>query len=69
MLNLTCGDFSPQVSKIIYLIKKLNFEKKKLKYLKYITQAGGKLTEDISLDFVNICKKKKFKIKKCYTYK
>ena len=47
---------------IYEILKKLDFEKKKLKYLKYITQAGGKLTEDISLDFVNICKKKNIKM-------
>jgi len=42
-------------------LKKLKFEKFNLPNLKYITQAGGKLDNNLLKYFGNICKKKKIK--------
>jgi len=44
---------------IYEILKKLNFKSKNLKSLKYITQAGGKLSKDLSKEFIEICKNKK----------
>tara|TARA_Y100000996_G_C22552871_1_gene654396 strand:+ start:293 stop:1675 length:1383 start_codon:yes stop_codon:yes gene_type:complete len=43
-------------------LKKLNFEKRINKSIRYITQAGGKMSEDNLLYFGNLCKKKKIKL-------
>jgi long-chain acyl-CoA synthetase len=42
-------------------LQKLNFEKRIVKTLKYITQAGGKLNQETLKYFGEICKKKKIK--------
>ena len=43
------------------ILKKLNFNKMNLPSLKYITQAGGKLSKDLTKEFINICSNKKIK--------
>jgi long-chain acyl-CoA synthetase len=40
------------------ILKKLRFSRMKLPSLKYLTQAGGKLSSDLSLEFSNICEQK-----------
>jgi acyl-coenzyme A synthetase/AMP-(fatty) acid ligase len=43
-------------------LKKLNFEKRLIKSIKYITQAGGKMSKDTLLYFGKLCKKNKIKL-------
>ncbi len=43
------------------ILKKLRFEKIELPYLRYITQAGGKLNRDLCIDFTQICARKNIK--------
>lgn len=40
------------------MLKKLRFERMDLPSLRYVTQAGGKLTEELTTDFHGICAKK-----------
>ncbi len=40
------------------ILKKLNFKKMELPSLRYITQAGGKLSKELSKEFLEICKYK-----------
>jgi len=42
-------------------LKKLKFENFNLKNIIYITQAGGKLEDNVASYFINICKEKKYK--------
>ena len=46
---------------VFKILKKLGFENMNLPSLKYITQAGGKLSTELTTEFVNICYKKKIK--------
>jgi acyl-CoA synthetase (AMP-forming)/AMP-acid ligase II len=43
------------------MIKRLRFEKIELPDLRYITQAGGKLSKELADEFIAICKKKNIK--------
>ena len=47
---------------IFEILKKLNFKDKKFKYLKYVTQAGGKLSKELSVDFIEACLKRKLRM-------
>jgi acyl-coenzyme A synthetase/AMP-(fatty) acid ligase len=38
------------------ILKRLHFERMELPFLNYITQAGGKLSKELVMEFVNICK-------------
>tara|TARA_B100002003_G_scaffold84280_1_gene78718 strand:- start:812 stop:2212 length:1401 start_codon:yes stop_codon:yes gene_type:complete len=40
------------------MLKKLRFGQMNLPHLKYITQAGGKLSRELSVEFADICKQK-----------
>ena len=44
------------------ILKKLKFNQMKLPHLRYITQAGGKLSLELLDDFIKICKTKKIKL-------
>jgi acyl-coenzyme A synthetase/AMP-(fatty) acid ligase len=44
------------------ILKKLHFEKTDLPDLRYITQAGGKLSKELAGEFIEICKKKNIKL-------
>jgi len=46
---------------IFEVLKKLKFKKMNLPSLRYITQAGGKMDEDLLSEFIEICKKRKKK--------
>ena len=46
---------------IYEILKKLNFDRMNLPYLNYITQAGGKLNNDLLSNFIKVSKKKKIK--------
>lgn len=46
---------------IYEMLKKLRFERMNLQSLKYITQAGGKLSLELSEEFVDICSEKGIK--------
>ncbi len=46
---------------IFEVLKKLKFKKMNLPSLRYITQAGGKMDEDLLSEFIEICKKRKNK--------
>ena len=43
---------------IFEMLKKLRFDKMNLPSLKYITQAGGKLSVELAAEFTDICRKK-----------
>ncbi|GHV14644.1 hypothetical protein FACS189491_11190 [Spirochaetia bacterium] len=40
------------------MLKRLHFEKMNLPYIRYITQAGGKLSQELAGEFIAVCKKK-----------
>jgi acyl-CoA synthetase (AMP-forming)/AMP-acid ligase II len=40
------------------MLKRLHFEKMELPDLRYITQAGGKLSKELAKEFITLCKKK-----------
>jgi acyl-coenzyme A synthetase/AMP-(fatty) acid ligase len=40
------------------MLKRLHFERIELPDLRYITQAGGKLSQDLADEFIGICRKK-----------
>jgi acyl-coenzyme A synthetase/AMP-(fatty) acid ligase len=44
------------------ILKKLRFERTELPDLRYITQAGGKLSKELVAEFIAICKKKNIKL-------
>ena len=44
------------------MLKKLRFERMNLPSLRYITQAGGKLSKELAQEFCEICKQKKMKL-------
>lgn len=44
------------------ILKKLKFNQMKLPHLRYITQAGGKLSLELLDEFINVCNKKKIKL-------
>jgi acyl-coenzyme A synthetase/AMP-(fatty) acid ligase len=44
------------------MLKRLHFDKMDLPTLRYITQAGGKLSKELAAEFVAICKKKNCKL-------
>ena len=46
---------------IFEMLKKLRFEKMNLPTLKYITQAGGKLSQELTAEFTDICAQKGIK--------
>jgi len=46
---------------IYEILEKINFEKLNIKSLKYITQAGGKIENNLKHKLINICKKKNIK--------
>ena len=46
---------------IFEMLKKLRFEKMNLSSLKYITQAGGKLSQSLTAEFTDICAQKGIK--------
>ena len=48
------------------ILKKVKFEKRKLKDLKYITQAGGKLNRDLHSWIADVCKKNNIKFYAMY---
>ncbi len=48
------------------ILKKLKFEKMNLKYLKYLTQAGGALNPEEINYFIDTCKKKKIEFIQMY---
>ena len=54
---------------IYEILKKINFHKIKLPYLKYLTVAGGKLDDELIKYFYEILKKKKKKIFFFFLYK
>jgi acyl-coenzyme A synthetase/AMP-(fatty) acid ligase len=43
------------------MLKRLRFEKIEIPDLRYITQAGGKLSKELTHEFIDICKKKNIK--------
>ena len=47
---------------IFEILKKLNFKKMNLPYLKYITQAGGKLNKKLLSEFIKTSEEKKIKL-------
>ena len=47
---------------IYEILKKLNFKSKNFENLEYITQAGGKLSDGLSIEFIEICKNKKLQM-------
>lgn len=49
------------VPSIYEILKKLRFKQMDLPSLKYITQAGGKLSPELSLEFANLCLEKGIK--------
>ena len=44
------------------MLKQLRFERMELPSLRYITQAGGKLSKDLALEFSEICRNKGIKL-------
>jgi len=47
---------------IYEILKKLNFKEKKIENLEYLTQAGGKLSKELSKDFIETCLKKNLRM-------
>ena len=47
---------------VFEILKKIKFEKIYLHYLKYVTQAGGKLSDKLLIEMISIFKKKKLRL-------